>query len=91
MAVIIVFAVLAVLAFGLRVYSRRLHRAVLDASDYTCLLGLVGVSYVAAKALGQNADGLFQVLDMGLVVILWGGTPPQALEPFPSFFLPSYW
>lgn len=44
MTVIIVFAVVAVLAFCLRVYSRRLNRVAFDASDYTCLLGLVGVS-----------------------------------------------
>lgn len=41
--VLIVFAVIAVGAFGLRIYSRRLKKASLDASDYTCLLGLVSV------------------------------------------------
>ena len=44
MTVIIVFYSLAVLAYGLRVYSRRLNRAALDASDQACFLGLV--SYV---------------------------------------------
>jgi uncharacterized membrane protein YhaH (DUF805 family) len=54
--VIIVFVVLAVLAFGLRVYSRRLHGAVLDASDYACLLGLVGVSVCGCRISGIYAD-----------------------------------
>ena len=39
--VIIVFAVLAVLAFGLRVCSLRLQRVALGASEYICFLGLV--------------------------------------------------
>jgi hypothetical protein len=54
--VIIIFVVLAVLAFGLRAYSRRLHGAVLDASDYACLLGLVGVSVYGCRILGTYAE-----------------------------------
>lgn len=42
MTIIIVFYSFAVLAYGLRVYSRRLNRAALDASDQACFLGLVG-------------------------------------------------
>jgi hypothetical protein len=50
--VIIASVVLAVLAFGLRVYSRRLHGAVLDASEYTYLLGFVGVSGYGCRTIG---------------------------------------
>jgi uncharacterized membrane protein YhaH (DUF805 family) len=38
-----VFAVIALFAFGLRVYSRRLHKASFDASDYCCFVGLVSL------------------------------------------------
>lgn len=40
-AVLVAFLVLAVSLFGLRIYARRLQRLALDASDYTCLLGVV--------------------------------------------------
>ena len=40
-AVLIAFLVLALSFFGLRIYARRLQRLALDASDYTCLLGVV--------------------------------------------------
>ena len=39
--VLVVFAVVAIVAFGLRMLSRRIQKASLDASDYACLLGLV--------------------------------------------------
>ena len=32
---------LSVLAISLRIYSRRLNKAMLDASDYVCFLGMV--------------------------------------------------
>jgi hypothetical protein len=54
--VIIVFVVFAVLAFGLRAYSRRLHGAILDASGYAYLLGLVRVSVYGCRTLGTYAE-----------------------------------
>ena len=39
--VLVAFLVLAVSFFGLRIYARRLQRLALDASDSTCLLGVV--------------------------------------------------
>ena len=40
-AVLIVFLFLAFSMFALRLVSRRLKKAILDASDYICCLGLV--------------------------------------------------
>jgi hypothetical protein len=54
MTVIIVFAVIAALTFGMRIYSRRLHKLAFDASDYTCLLSMVGVSVCGCKKLGRQ-------------------------------------
>lgn len=39
--VTIVFIVISMFVFGLRIYSRRLHKSSFDASDYSCLLGVV--------------------------------------------------
>ena len=40
-AISVVVAVFAIIAAGLRVWARRLKGLRLDASDWTCLLGLV--------------------------------------------------
>lgn len=39
--VIVIVAILAISSFAVRVYSRKLHKASLDLSDYACLFGLV--------------------------------------------------
>ena len=43
-AVLIIFLVFAFIAFCLRLYSRRLKKAALDASDWFCFLSLVTVN-----------------------------------------------
>ena len=71
MAVIVFMALLSVLAFGLRVYSHRQNRAALDASDYTCLCGMVSEekSWISRESLPR----ILKVVNIGLVVVLWGG------------------
>lgn len=41
MALLIAFLILAFLMFGMRLNSRRLKKASLDASDFLCFVGLV--------------------------------------------------
>ena len=68
--VLVIFVVIAVLTFGLRIYSRRLHKNILYASDYTCLSVLVSSNriyvYLELRLI------VIKVLDVGLVVIIWG-------------------
>lgn len=78
--VIIVFLVLAALTCSLRVWARRITKVSLDASDYTCYLGLVGIRFQLESQRGAmasfaqwRADLDSQVLDVGLTVIIWGG------------------
>jgi len=53
MTILIIFMVIAVLTFALRIYSRRLHKNVLDASDYACLSALVSDEQILH---GSDAD-----------------------------------
>ena len=62
---------IAVLTFGLRIYSRRLHKNILDASDYTCLSGLVSSNEIYVYL--EQRLTVIKVLDVGLVVTIWGG------------------
>ena len=54
-AVLIVFLVIAYLACGLRVYSRRLGKSALDASDYMCFLAVVS-TYNSATIFNITTD-----------------------------------
>lgn len=72
MTVLIFIALVAVLAYGLRIYSHRQNRASLDASDYTCLCGLV--SDEKSWILLEDLPRVLEVLTIGLVVILWGSS-----------------
>jgi len=57
MALLIVFLLLAFLIFGMRLVSRRLKKASLDASDFLCLVGLVCLNSLPKTNLaGTSAD-----------------------------------
>ncbi len=51
--IVIVFLFLALLALALRVYSRRLNEATLDASDYFCTAALVSATINYSDQLQQ--------------------------------------
>lgn len=53
MALLVAFAVLAVAAFCLRLYSRRIHKNSFDASDYACFCGLVSEDMTLAPLEGK--------------------------------------
>ena len=55
-AIIITFLFIAILACGIRVYSRRLNRNALDASDCMCFIALVRCSR-SVKMLKSTANG----------------------------------
>lgn len=69
--VLIFIAFLSVVAYGLRIFSHHQNRAALDASDYTCFCGLV--SDEKSWMLLESLPRILQVVNIGLVVILWGG------------------
>lgn len=73
--VIIVFLLLAVLTFALRIYSRRLNKTALDASDYFCTAALV--RFIILRLTSNHFTNIPEILDIGLVVVVWGGKIPQ--------------
>ena len=68
--VIIFFLFIAILACGIRVYSRRLNRNALDASDCMCFLALVRCSKPISML---KALLTVEILDIFLTAIIWGG------------------
>jgi uncharacterized membrane protein YhaH (DUF805 family) len=73
--VLIVFLIIAVLIFGLRVYSRRLNKAPLDASDYFCSVNLVSIVKLATNS--HFLVNVLKVFDVGIVVMVWGCKAPH--------------
>lgn len=53
MTVLIVFSVLAVAVFCLRLHSRRIDKHSFDASDYACFCGLVSEDMIPALLEGK--------------------------------------
>lgn len=74
MTLILVFLVLAVMSFGIRIYSRRINKSILDASDYFCSIAMVSMLYLKPFL---NIIEVSKGLCVGLAVILWGGKIPQ--------------
>lgn len=54
MAVLIFLTLVAVLVYGLRVYSQSQNRTSLDTSDYTCFCGLVSDEQVLDTYFGKT-------------------------------------
>ena len=70
MTVLNIFVVIAVLIIGLRIYSRRLHKNILDASDYMCLSVFVSSNEIYVYL--EQRLTVIKVLNVFLVVTIWG-------------------